>query len=182
LKTASVIGTRPGSAARARAVRTVCSGTTSSARHRVQPLDRSLAAEDESAQQRRRDVVRMALQRARVGQHVGAELEHRVRRHQAGDDRRRARPESAGERDARTDRELEVVDRMQRGEPAHGEVAAVARDLEVGVDGERARLDHLELHLQVQRGRQHVEPRPEVRRGRGRAHQAPPMHSAGRLA
>ena len=53
--------------------------------------------------------------------------------------RRRARPEPAGERDLRADRELEVVGRVQRLERPHGEVAPVARDLQVGVDARSAR-------------------------------------------
>ena len=172
LKTASADRIRDGSASRAFAVRTACAGHDEQALEpgrRVEALRVAVRAQHEAAQQRGRDVVRVALEPGRLGQQVGAELEDRVGRDQPGDDRRRARPEPARERDVGADRELEVVGRVQRGEPAHDQVAAVARDPQVGVDGEAAGLDDVDLHVQVQRRAHHVEPRPEVGRGRGDA-------------
>ena len=137
LKTASETGIRAGSASRAFCVRTACAGHDEQALQagrRLEALGVAVAAQHEAAQQRGGDVVRVAFELGRLGQQVGAELEDRVGRHEAGDDRRRARPEPAGERDVRADRELEVVGRVQRREAAHDQVAAVAGDPQVGVD------------------------------------------------
>ena len=101
------------------------------ARRRLEALDVRVRAQHEAAEQRRGDVVRMALEPDRLGQQVGAELEDRVRRDEAGHERRGARAEAAGERDVGADRELEVVDRRQRRESPHAQVAAVARDPQV---------------------------------------------------
>ena len=102
LKTASGTGIRDGSASRAFWVRTGLRGHDEQALEaggRVEALRVPVRAQHEAAQQRGRDVVRMAFQAGRLGEQVGAELEDRVRRDQPGDDRRRARPEPAGERD-----------------------------------------------------------------------------------
>ncbi len=66
---------------------------------RLEALGVSVRAQHEAAEQRRRDVVRVALQPRGLGQHVRAEFEDRVGRHEPGDDRRGARAEPAGERD-----------------------------------------------------------------------------------
>src|SRR5205823_519855 len=53
---------------------------------------------------------------------------------------------------------------------------AVETDLQVGLDGERAGLLDLDLRVQAERGGEDVEPRTQVRRGRGHADEAPALH------
>ena len=60
---------------------------------------------------------------------------------------------------------------MQALEGADDQVGPVARDVEVGVHREAARLADLELEVQRERGGQGIEARPEVgRRGRNAHH------------
>jgi flagellar motility protein MotE (MotC chaperone) len=75
------------------------------------------------------------------------ELEQVVGGDQARDDSRGARAEAASERDPRGDVELEGVGGMQALECPDNEVAPVTRDVELGVDRERARLADLELEV-----------------------------------
>ena len=118
LKTASAIGTSAGSTARAFAVRTWRCGTTSTA---SSPAGRSkrvaspVRAQHDAAEQRRADVVRMALELGGQREHVGVELEDRVGGEQPGDVGGRARAEAARERDVGGDAELEVVGRRRDG-------------------------------------------------------------------
>src|SRR5947209_14525541 len=63
---------------------------------------------------------------------------------------------------------------MQPLESPHHEVAPVAWHVELGRDGKTAGLLHLDLQVQGDRGRQHVEPGPEIGRRRGHAHQTSP--------
>ena len=140
LATASVTGIAAGSAVRASAVGTVSSGITSTASTPSGGSSRTGArqlagavgarAEDEAAVERRGDVVGMALELDRVAVDrvaLEAELEQVVGGDQAGDDRRRARAEPAGERDLAADLEAQPVGRVQALERAHAEVRAVGR-------------------------------------------------------
>jgi hypothetical protein len=131
--------------------------------------------------QRRGDVVGVALELGGQGEQVGIELEEVVGGHQPRHVGGRARPEAAAERDPRADAEGEGVGGGEPGEAAHGQVAPVARDLEVGVDGEAPRLLHLELHVQRERAREGVETRPEVRARGGYADEAATAHRRGTL-
>ena len=98
LNTASPSGTSPASAARAALVCTASPGTTASA---SRPVGGSKRVACPSAQITKppcsdgRDVVRVTLELARQRQQVGVQLEQVVGRHQARDDRRRARAEPA---------------------------------------------------------------------------------------
>jgi hypothetical protein len=53
---------------------------------------------------------------------------------------------------------------MQPLERPDDQIAAIARDVEVGVDCERAGLDDLELEVQSECGREHIESGAQVRR------------------
>ncbi len=103
---------------------------------------------NESAFHRRRGVVGMTLQLSRQGQHVGVELEQMVGSQQTREHRRRACAETAGQRNARRDRELKTIRGRERLESPDHQVRAVAGNVEVGVDRERASLEHLELEMQ----------------------------------
>ena len=146
--------------------------------HRLEPVGRlearDLAAGDdhEAAEQRRGGVVGMALELGGVAEQVLLQLEHVRGRQHARRVRRGAGAQPARQRDRRADPEGEVVGRMQPREAAHAEVAAVARDVELGLDGEAAGLDHLELDVQRERRGERVEARARgspTRRARGRA-------------
>ena len=97
---------------------------------------------------------------------------------QSGDDRRGAGPQSPAVRDLRTDPELEAVGWVQALERPHDQVVAVNPNIELGLHGKRACLHNLKLEVQGQRGRQHVEARPEVRGRGGDADQAPARERA----
>ncbi len=75
---------------------------------------------------------------------------------------------------------LEAVGGVQPLEGPDDQVGAVARDVEIGVDGERAGLAHLELQVQPERGGHHIEAGAEVGRGRGHAHHPPPAERHAR--
>ena len=89
--------------------------------HRLEPgrhgeaLGAAVRAQHEAAEQRGGDVVGMALEprRGRASRSAPP-LDERVRRQQPGHDRRRARPQAAGQRDVRADPEREAVGREQR--------------------------------------------------------------------
>ena len=135
---------------------------------RVKPGGLPVADDDEAAEQRRRGVIGMAFELGRVGEQVAVVLDQVRGRTEACDIRRRARAQAARERDRRADPEREAVGREQLREAADAEVAAVARDVEVRLDGEAAALDDLELDVQRERRAERVEAGAEVRR-RGRA-------------
>src|SRR4051794_1320369 len=118
----------------------------------------------------------MALELGCQREQVGVELEEVVGGHQPGHVGRGARPQAARERDLRRDPEREVVGRVQALEAADREVAPVAGDRQVGLDGEAPRLLHLELHVQRQRRRERVEAGPEVGRRGGDADDAAAVH------
>ena len=122
------------------------------------------------------DVVGVALDLDRQRHEVGVELEEVVGGDEAGDDRRRARAQPAVERDVRADAEGEAVGAVQALERAHEQVRAVARHVEVGLDGERPRLLHLDLEVDRQRRAEGVEPGPEVGRRGGDADEAAALH------
>ena len=111
--------------------------------------------------------------RGRLGQQVGAELEDRVGGERA---RPRTRPRScrgrptAGCRSGSRTRSRRAA-RSAR-EAADGEVAAVARDRQVGATAKRPVSTTSSSMCRRQRGGQHVEARPEVGRG-GRDADAP---------
>ena len=149
---------------------------------RVEARGAVAAADDEPPAHRRGDVVGMALELGGVLDHVGVELEEVVRGHQPGDVRRRARAQPAAQRDVRPDAELEVVGRVQTREAAHGEVAVIAGDLQVGANGEATGLDDLELHVERQRTGEAVEPRAEVRRGGGHADETTALHGPATIS
>ena len=101
---------------------------------------------DKAAVQGGRDVVGVPLERARLGEQVRVELEQVVGRHQAGDDRPRARAEAARRRDLRAYLEREPVRRMQALERPHTQVLAALLDQRlIALHGEPARLGYLEL-------------------------------------
>jgi hypothetical protein len=107
----------------------------------------------------------------------GVELVHVIRGHQACDERRGARPEARGDRYLRPDPEGDAVGGMERLEPAHAEVRPVERHARrIALDGELARLLHLELEMHGERRGERVETRPEVRRRRRHPHEPPPLH------
>jgi hypothetical protein len=143
---------------------------------RVKARGLPVGAHHEAAAQRGRDVVGVALQLGRARQQVGVELEQVIRRHQPRDDRRRARPETAGERDLRGDAEGEAVRGVQVLEGAHAQVLASARQRQLALHRKAPGLPHFQLHVQRKRGRHAVEPRPQVRRGRRRADDTPTDH------
>ncbi len=128
-------------------------------------------AERDAAVEGRGDVVGVALDPSRVGQQILAgvgQLEEVVGGHQAGDDRRGARAEPAGERDLAADPERDPVGRMEVLEGADDQVAAVGRRLDpLRDDRELAGLGDLELQLERQSGAEDVVAGTEVRR-RGR--------------
>jgi hypothetical protein len=118
----------------------------------------------------------VALELGGVLEQVGVELEEVVGGHQARHVGRGAGPQPPAERDVGADPEGEVVGRVQPGEPAHRQVAMVAGDAQVGLDGEAAGLDDLELHVQRDRAREAVEPGAEVRRGGGDPDETAALH------
>ena len=63
-----------------------------------------------------------------------------------------------------------------RSNAAHDEVAAVARDRQLGLDRELAGLHHLHLEVECERRREHVEAGAEVGRGGGDADEAAADH------
>jgi hypothetical protein len=149
---------------------------------RVEPHRLPVRAHHEAAQQRGGHVVRVTLELGRVREQVGVEFEQVVRSDEARNVGGRAGPQAAAERDAGADAEREAVGRVQALEPAHGEVAAIARDRELGLDGERPRrLAHLQLHVQRERGGENVEARSEVGRRRGNADEPATLHQ-GKIA
>ena len=108
----------------------------------VEALRPPAGEQHEATEQRRRDVVGVPFEADGVGEQVGSAAVQRVRREQPGHDRGRAGAQAARERHVRADPELVSVDRVQRREPAHREVAAVVRDRQVGQHREAAgRLD-----------------------------------------
>ena len=111
----------------------------------------------------------MALELGDVAEQVLLQLEHVRGRQHPGGVGRGARAQAARQRHVGADPEREAVGRVQPREAAHAEVAPVARDVELRVDAEAAGLDDLELDVQRQRRREHVEAGPEVRRRRGHA-------------
>jgi len=112
---------------------------------------RILAADHEAAVDRRRDIVRVALQVGGPGEQLGGaqgKLVKVIGGGQAGDDRRGAGAQTAGQGDFAADAEAQPVGGMQDLERAHDEVVAPARDLQIpGVDGELPGLGDLDLHL-----------------------------------
>ena len=187
LKTASSIGTSRGQR-RARGAR--AHGLLGHDRERLEARRRveargaaRRAADHEAAVQRRRDVVGMALQLAREREQVGVELEHVIGRHQARDDRRRARAEAARERDLRADPEGEAVGRVQPLEGAHAEVLApCARPAGRSRRRTRPSPRPRARACSDERRRHAVEARAQVRRGRRHAHDAATDASTARLA
>ena len=177
LATASSIGTSAGRAFRAFSVGTCSAGTTtiastpSGGSSLVAVTISPVAADDEAAVQRRRDVVGVALDLGRVGEHVGRlqrQLIEMVGGEQPGDDRRGAGAEARGERDLAADPKADVAGGAQVLEGAHAEVVAVKGDVEVlGLDREGAGLLHLELEVHGEGRREHVVARPQVGRGGG---------------
>jgi len=143
---------------------------------RLEADDVAAGDDDEAAQQRGGRVVGMALELGRVREQVGIELEHVGGRDEPGDVGRGAGPEPAGERHLRADAKREAVGRVQPREPADAEVAPVARDVELRLDGEAAGLGDLELDVQRERRGEDVEARPEVRRRGGHAHEPAAVH------
>ncbi len=115
------------------------------ARGRLEAHCLAVGANDEAAIERRGDVVGVTLDRGGAREQVDVQLEQVVGGEQAGDDRRGARAEAAGERDVRADAESEVVGGVQALEGAHAEVVLVPRDVQVGLDGKAAGLCHLQL-------------------------------------
>ena len=92
-----------------------------------------LRADDETAEQRGRDVVRVALDLGRLDEDVLrllGQLVEVVGGEQPCDDGRRARSEPGGQRDLAADPEGDPVSGPQRLESAHAEVRAVERDAE----------------------------------------------------
>src|SRR5581483_725650 len=77
------------------------------------------------------------------------------------------------------DPELEPVRGREPLKRAHDKVRAIARELQLGRDRKRAGLHDLDLQLERQRGREHVEPGAEVRRRGGDADQSPPREAHG---
>ena len=184
LNTASAIGTSAGSAARAVLVRTAAPGTTTTASRPVGASKRvasAVRADDEAAVQRGGDVVGMALELGGQREDVGVELEEMVGGHQAGHVGGGARTQPAAERDLRLDAEAEGLGVGQPGEAAHGEVAPVAGDLQVGVDAEAPGLLDLELHVERERAREGIEPGPEIRARGGHPDEAATAHRGGTL-
>ncbi len=183
LATASAIGTSAGIASRASSVGTSSGGITSDALEalgRVEAGRRRPAvacpAGDEAAVDRGGDVVRVPLDLGGAREQVlgrQRQLVEVVRGGEAGDDRRGARAEAAGERDLAADREPEPVRGVQRLEGAHDQVVAAQRQVEpVGDDLELAGLLDLELELEADGGREHVVAGAEVGRGGGDADEA----------
>src|ERR1039458_9383764 len=130
-------------------------------------------ADDEAAVQSGGDVVRVALQLDGQRADVGVELEQVIGGHQTRDDRGGTGTQAAAQRDLRRDPELKAVGRMQRLERAHDQIAAVERHIQRADHSEGTRLHHLQLQVQREGGRQHVEAGTQVRRGGRYAHQPP---------
>ena len=151
------------------------------ARGRVEARGLTVGADGEAAVERGRDVVGVALELGGQREHVGVELEEVIGGHEPRDVGGGARPQAAAERDLRLDAEGEALGVGEPGEAAHGEVAPVARDLEVGLHAEAPGLLDLELHVQRQRAREGVEPGAEVRAGGGHADEAAAAHRGGTL-
>ena len=151
------------------------------ARGRLEARRLAVRADDEAAVQRGGDVVGMALELGGQREDVGIELEEMVGGDQAGHVGGGARAQPAAERDLRLDAEAERLGVGQPGEAAHGEVAPVARDLQVGVDAETPGLLDLELHVQGERARESVEPRAEIRARSGHPDEAATAHRGGTL-
>ena len=101
------------------------------------------AADHEAAVDRGGDVVGMALERARPGEHLllrEAQLEEVVGGEEAGDDRRGARAEAAGQRDLAAHAEGDRVGGAQALEGADDQVVAVGAHVgATRVEGELAR-------------------------------------------
>ena len=177
LKTASASGTDSGSAARAASVRDRLLRDDQhrlEPHRRLEPVHAGAVADDEPALQRGRDVVGVALELGRQLEDVGVELEHVVGGEQPGDDRGGARAEAAGQRDLRGDRELE---RRRPGAGARtpaprGSSRSRGTSSSVWIAKAPGLLD-LDLELQRQGRRQHVEARPEVGRRGGHANESP---------
>ena len=136
----------------------------------------------EAAEQRGGHVVGVALDLGGDGQKVGVQLEEVVGGHRAGDDRRGAGAEAAGEWDLAADREREVLGRVQRLEGADAQVASIPRYVEVGDDLEAPCLLHLDLEVELQCGGEHVEARAEIRRRGGHAHEPAALHQPSTAA
>ena len=135
-------------------------------------------ADHEAAQQRRRDVVGMALELAPRAR-TAARRARTCGRPRTGPATIAAALEPSPAAGGISER---IVKRMpsagwRRSNALHAEVVAVARHARhVALDGELAGLLHLELQLDRQRRGQHVVARPEVgRRGR-HAHHSAPVH------
>ena len=184
MATASARGISAGIASRARSVETSSAGIDDDAleaagrveagRARRVPLPRP--ADDEAAVDRRRNVVGVALQLARPGQQLllgEGQLEEVVGGAEAGDDRRGAGAEPAGQRDLAAQAEGDAVGGMQALEGAHDQVVAAGRDIEAArVEGELAGLLDLQLEIERERRSHHVIARPEIGRGGGNADQS----------
>ena len=106
----------------------------------------------------------------REREQVGVELEHRVGGEQAGDDRGRARAEAARERHVRsgcgTRTRRPGAAARTRARARLRRSRAIARSVSTA---KRPGLHHLELDVQPERAREHVEARPEVGRRGGDA-------------
>jgi hypothetical protein len=111
-----------------------------------------VGADHEAAVERGGDVVGVAFDPRSAREDLFArqgELEHVVRCHERSDDRSPARAETARQRDPGADSKSEAVNRVYVRERPDAEVGLVLWKLVVSrVDGERARLLDLELHVE----------------------------------
>jgi hypothetical protein len=106
----------------------------------------------------------VALQVSCLREQIHIHLKKVIGRHQARNDRRRARAQASRQRDLRGDPERERVSRVQALERAHAQVLASLRHRQLRLDRKLPRLDHLKLQVQRQRRGHAVEAGAEVRR------------------